>query len=251
MNTKNKLSLGMGLLFFITIILFGLIIINEKSNLILMPKINEKINSYIKVKYKDIYKDIKINDIKYDRLTSSYSVKINSKTNKNLYFYVNYKNKKITNTYKKDYIEGKTLLTYLENNLEKNISKSKTYTDVNIKFTRKLNKYSTLVQENIINNNMTDLSIYSVNCNTLVNTLTLDNISNSIIGFYNYIKKNNLNPKNYSLIITDKNDITNAIKINNLDEKLISNNLNEIISGIINKDKSIIEKYNITYKYMN
>ena len=46
-------------------------------------------------------------------------MKVTNKLNKNHYFYITYSNKKITDTYKEDYLEGRTLLTKTSNNLEK------------------------------------------------------------------------------------------------------------------------------------
>ena len=49
-------------------------------------------------------------------------MKITCKKNKDLYFYLTYKNGKITDTYKEDYLEGKSLLNNLNNKMTKEIN---------------------------------------------------------------------------------------------------------------------------------
>ena len=46
-------------------------------------------------------------------------MKVKNIKNKNHYFYIKYSNKKITDTYKEDYIQGKSLLNEIQKNLEK------------------------------------------------------------------------------------------------------------------------------------
>ena len=52
MNTKNSLTIGMGIFFIIVFLTFGTIVVNEKSKTIFLPKIDKKLDTYIKVKYK-------------------------------------------------------------------------------------------------------------------------------------------------------------------------------------------------------
>ena len=40
------------------------------------------------------------------------------------------------------------------------------------------------------------------------------------------------------------------VKVSNLDNNLIENNLNEIIRAIIGNDKNIMKKYSIKYEYL-
>ena len=64
------------------------------------------------------------------------------------------------------------------------------------------------------------------------------------------LEKNNFTPKNYTITITNINDITNSIKIYNLKSSLLENNkLHIIINDIINNNQSSIIKENkITYE---
>ena len=59
------------------------------------PKINKKLNDYVEKNYKEIKDGIIVKDTKYIEKDSTYRKKVVNKKNKNLYFYVNYKNKKM------------------------------------------------------------------------------------------------------------------------------------------------------------
>lgn len=244
MDQKNKLVLEMGIFFILVVGAFSYIILNEKKYELLTPKVEEKMNKYIDKEFAKEKINLDIGKIKYTMDDRSYKIKLNNSNNNNLYFYVIYKNKKITDTYKKDYIEGKSLYTYTENKYKKEFKNS------NLKFTKSLDKYPNTIYEKIINNEIESLPIYNIETELTIDNHELGTITKKINSFYLKTKKSGYNPKEYKVTIVDKNDIKFSVEIDNLTEELIISNLNEIISGIINKDKSIIDKYNITYKYI-
>ena len=45
-------------------------------------------------------------------------MKVMNKTNENLYFYITYYKKEITDTYQKDYIEGNSFIPYINKQIE-------------------------------------------------------------------------------------------------------------------------------------
>ncbi len=252
MNTQKQLTIGMALLFIFVISFYGIIIINLKSKEFLLPKVEKKINVYIEDSYKDISNDIKIGKTKYNSSKNRYEVKITSKENNNLYFNVYYKNKKFSNTYKEDYVKGNSLIRFYKNKFLKKLSTSKKYTDTKISFTKSLDKYSSVVKDAIIkDDNVNLLSIYTVKSNVMISSFNKNDIINSINKYFYFIESNNLKPKYYSIVLIYKEDITKSLEIDNLTSDLIMNNLDEIISSIINKDKEIINKYNINYKYID
>ena len=158
---QKKLKLQMFIFTIFIFVAFSLIIINEKSASILIPKVEDKLNNYIETNYKDIKNDINISKVTYK--TPKYIMKISNKKNKNHYFYIYYQNKKITDTYKKDYKEGKQLINHCNNIIQKDINKitntNKYKTSINIK----LNKLTTGVQERIINEeDLLNLRIYNI-----------------------------------------------------------------------------------------
>ena len=252
MNTQKQLTIGMALLFIFVISFYGIIVINLKSKDFLLPKVEKKINTYIEDTYKDTINDIKIGKTKYNSSKNRYEVKITSKENKNLYFNIYYKNKKFISTYQKDYIEGNSLINFYQNKFLKKLSNSKVYTDTKISFTKSLDKYSSVVKDAIIkDDNVNLLSIYTVKSNVMISSFNKNDIINSINKYFYFIESNNLKPKYYSIVLIYKEDITKSLEIDNLTSDLIINNLDEIISSIINKDKEIINKYNINYKYID
>lgn len=240
----------MGLLFLFTIVSFGIIILNEKRHIVILPRVEQKMIDYTKNNYSKIYSDLKKTKTKYNIHNKTYYIKYYNILNNNLYFMVKYKNRKITDTYKNDYLEGKTLLTHNEKTLIKNFSNDKKIKNLKIKHTRKLNNYSKLMQDKIINNkDLKKLSIYDISCTINIDKFEKEDIINSINYFYQYILKNNYNPKTYSIVLKNKNNIGKKIIINKLTKKNILNDLNTIISGILNNEN--LSNYNITYKYNN
>ena len=251
MKKQKKLLFARSIFVLIIIVIFGTIIITEKAGGILIPKAEKKFTEYLEKNYKEQKKDFILGKITYKNTT--YKVKVMNKLNKNHYFYIKYYHKKITDTYKEDYIEGKTILSYTEKELKKEIEE-KTTTSCDIKISNSLDKYTTTVQNRIINNdNLLELKFYTIKKEILINEWNSETITNKIIKTINIYKENNITPKSYTIIITNKNDITESIEINNITEDFITNNNKEkIISDIIDDNNSKLLKENkITYKYLN
>jgi len=249
---QKKLKLQMFIFTIFIFVAFSLIIINEKSASILIPKVEDKLNNYIETNYKDIKNDINISKVTYK--TPKYIMKISNKKNKNHYFYIYYQNKKITDTYKKDYKEGKQLINHCNNIIQKDINKitntNKYKTSINIK----LNKLTTGVQERIINEeDLLNLRIYNIEKEFKVDQINKETISKLIKDEITYIENNNINPGTYKFIFTEKDDITNSLEISNITYKFINNNsYNEIINDIINDNNSkLVKNADIEYKYLN
>lgn len=245
MNEKNKLMLQMGIFFILVFGIFTYIVLNEKKTIILTPKVEEKILQYIDNNYATEKSNLDIGKIKYIKDKNTYQIKLSNTKNKNLYFYVKYKKKKITSTYKKDYIEGNSLYNSFENKYKNDIN------NIKVNFTNKLNKYPTTIRNQIINEDIKTLPIYNIEKELTIEKHAKDDIITAITNFYNQNKELGYNPKEYTLTIVDKNDISFAVKIENLTENLITNNINEIISAIIKNDSNIKTKYSINYNYIN
>lgn len=251
MNEQKKLTIKMAIFTFIIFVSFGIIILNEKTAPYYATRIHKKLLTYINEKYKEEINDFNIQDTKYKN--TKYILKIKSNRNKNLYFKITYNNKKITDSYKKDYLEGKTLITYLEKDLEKDL-KNKYNQEFNIIFLKNLSKYSDDIKNSIITKNtFKNIKIYTLETN-INSKWTPSSINEKIINLHNNLKNDNITPKNYNFTITNTNDITTSVKINNITSEQIENItlLNNIISDIIkNKESNILKENNITYKYLN
>lgn len=242
MNKQKKLSFERGIFVFIVFILLGVIVVTEKFGSIMIPKATKKINNYIEEKYKNI--DLKTNEVTFKNTT--YTMKVESKENKHHYFYINYYNRKITDTYKEDYVEGKNLLKHIKKKLKKEIN-SKTNTNCDIEITSTLDKYTDIVKERIIKeDNLLELKFYIIKKELVIKEWNEENITNSINAFINNFT--DMTPKSYTITITNKNDITESIEIKNITKEVSK----EIINDIINDEKSDLLKENkITYKYLN
>ena len=247
MNEGKKLTLQMAIFFLVVFVLFGTIVIKEKKNILFLPKIENSITNYISTNYNDL-------GLETDEVTEKdnvFSMKVKNPKNKNHYFYITYSNKKISDTYQSDYLEGKTLLDHLSNKLEKEIE-DKTNTKYNVIFDNTLNNYSEKVQEQLLSEEINTLKIYTIEQE--INTVWEENtITTKISDTMTTLEQNDFTPKNYTIIVTNKNDITQSVKISNLKSSLINNdNLSTIISDIINDRTTDILKTNkITYEYLN
>lgn len=245
MNEKNKLMLEMGIFFILVFGIFTYIVINEKKSIILTPKVSEKLTQYIDKNYAKEKSNLKIGKVKYIKKDNKYQIKLSNTKNNNLYFYVIYKKKKIYDTYQKDYIEGNSLYKNFKTEYESIMKNSK------VVFIKKLNKYPTTISNQIITEGIKVLPVYNIEKELTIKNHKIETITNSITNFYNKNKELGYNPKKYSLTIVDKNDINFAVKIENLTENLITNNINEIINAIISGDENIKTKYSINYEYIN
>lgn len=249
--SKNGLIFGRAIFVLIIIVAFGVIIINEKGGTLFLNKAKNNINEYIDENYSQIKKDIKIEPIKYNN--RAFTTKVVSKDNKNLFFYITYKDKKITDTYKQDYLEGKTFFTYLNKKLEDEIS-SKTKEKCKVKEISTLDKYTDNVKEKLLKeDNVINIKYYYIEKEIQINNWDKKTITDEIIYFIDKNTNNNINPKYYNIIITDSKDITKSIEISNITDNFINNdNKESIINDILNKNNSIeLENSNIKYKYLN
>lgn len=250
MQKQKRLMYGMMVLFLIVFVTFGVIIINEKIAPLKINKVTEKLNNYLKENYNDL-KNIELTKIEYKKLR--YEAKVISKENKNHYFYVYYENKKISDTYKEDYLEGNNIIKYQENNIKNNIKK-KTKSLYKININKKLNKFTDNIQKEIINNkNLEAVEIYNLEANITVKELTSKRISTTIKNFINNMYDKKIKPKSYTFVIQASNNKVKALKISNITYDLVnSSNLNIVINDIINNEKTnLINIYDIKYEYLN
>ena len=249
MNKQRNLLYGQALFALLIIIAFGLIIINEKKTVIQMPKVQKKIDSYIDEKYNNL------NNINKEKLIfkkNEYILKITSKENSNLYFYIKYNNNTITDTYTEDYLEGNSLLGKIKNDLEKDILtnlKIKTKVEIDTK----LNNYNDQIKEKILKESIKDIKIYNIQTNIIINKWNKEDITKDINSIINKIYTNNYNPKSIDIIITNNEDITESYKIKNLNKDFINNKSNiQIIDDIINeKETNLLKDNKISFEKLN
>lgn len=248
MEKKNKLITNMWIFSTIIIVVFALIIINEKKYTLLEDKIEEKLTTYINSNYQEIKQEIKIHNIKYQPGSHLYKMKISNQQNKNLFFYVSYHNKKISSTYQKDYMEGKSLLTFYQEKFEKDINEGKKL-KTSFTFTKKLNSYTSDIQEAFIHNQIKELPIYELKTELKPTSFTVADISSSIKDYHQYILSLGYHPKSYTFkVLFD--DINQSFELKKVTPELINTNTKEIINGIISKNQDIMSLYNITYQYL-
>ena len=179
----------MALFFLVVFVLFGTIVVKEKSNVLFLPKIENSIKTYIDEKYNTL----DLNTNKVSEKNNKFTMKVTNKENKNHYFYITYSNKEITDKYKKDYIEGNSILTHLSKKLEKEIQEktSKTY---KVTFDNTLDNYSEKVQKEILKENINTLKIYTIE-KELATTWDKTEITKLISNTMTTIEKENYTPK--------------------------------------------------------
>ena len=174
------------------------------------------------------------------------------KENKHLFFYVTYKNKKISDTYKKDYQEGRTLLNHINKENEKTIY-NKTNQKCKVFAISTLDKYTEKVRKELINEkNLYSLKYYYIEKELQINNWTPQDISNEITSYINLNIGSNIHPKYYKIIVTNNKDITNSIELSNITENFVSNDNEKIINDIINKnDSNELKDSKIKYRFLN
>ncbi len=251
MKEQKKLTLGMAIFTFIIFVSFGVIILNEKSAPYFAPKIEKKILEYLKTEYKEEYNDFDVGTTIYSK--TKYNLKVTSKKNKNLYFKIFYNNKKITDTYKEDYKQGKTLLNSITEKVEKQL-KNKYNQEFNIIMSKSLDEYSKQIQDNIIlKSDLKSLKIYTLET-TISSKWNTTDIGTKIIKLNTNLKSEDITPKNYNITIINSKNPIKSIKISNLTPETIEDStlLSSIISDIIkNENSELLKQNNITYKYFN
>jgi len=246
MKQDKKLILGMALLFLITFVSFGTIVVTEKLAPFFTDKIKTKFETYIEKNYKDDKNYLTIGKITYKN--QQYKAKISNKKNKNWYFYITYQNKKIKDTYKEDYLEGKTLLTSIERKIEKKV-KDELNQKVTITFPLTLNKYTNQIKENLISNNLKEIKTYDITLTITTPTLTTENINKELEKRIQELYQIDIYPNHYTIKINSKDE---KLTITNLTEKTMKKEYRtQIINDIINNTNSnIIKENNITYNYV-
>lgn len=248
MKEQHKLTIQMAFFFLIIFVIFGTIILKEKQDILFLPKIETKLNEYLTTNYSSL--NLKTSKIKSKN--NKFTMKVMNSTNNNLYFYITYHNKKITDTYEKDYQEGNTLINYLNKEIEK-IIKEKTNDSYKVKINNTYDNLSSKIKETLLKEEkLESLKIYTLE-KELTTSWDSQTITKTISTIMTTLETENITPKNYTFIINDKDDITKSVKITNLTTKSIeNNNLSIIINDIINDNKtSILSENNITYEYLN
>lgn len=251
MKQQKRLLIGRGIFVFITFVALGVIVVTEKAGDLLIPRIQKKMDNYINDNYKDIKDTLSFKDITYKNTT--YTMKVVSKENKNHYFYIKYYGKKITDTYKEDYLKGKNILNYIQKKIKKEIE-SKTATSCDIEIPQTLDKYTSIVQEEILKeNNLLNLKFFNIKKELVIDNWDKKNITNRIVKTINTYKENDITPRSYTITITNKKDLTESIEIRNITENFIKNSSKEeIIDDIINDNNTKrLKESKIKYKYLN
>lgn len=249
MKKEKRLLLARNIFTFSIIMIFTIIIVIEKKETIILPKVENKITQYIENTYPK--EDLQLGKIKYNN--EKYSMKVSSTKNKKRYFYIYYSNKTITDTYQEDYIKGKTLLTSIEKELQKTIKK-KTNKEPTIKIETTLDQFTDTVRERIIKeDNLLELKIYIIIDELLIKNWNQQEILKEIENYISIYNKEKITPKKFNLTITNQKEITNSIEISNITSEFINNlEKKEIINDIINdRNTSLLKKSKITYKYKN
>lgn len=244
-QVQNKLTLYMGLLYLFAILFFGLILINDKKKDILLPKIEEKLKNYAEKTYKEDKENFSYNKIK--RTGDTYYLKVENKKNKHLYFNVNYENKKITDTYQKDYLEGNTLNKYMEEELNKTLqTKENPYNKYKVVYNTKLTDMTSSVKRKLINKNY-NIQVYTIEVETSYKDLT--ELKEILQNLTLYTTTQNLLPKNYNITLNNKN-ITKSMNII-IDNDIIINDIDTVVQGVTENNTSLLQKLNIKLKYLN
>lgn len=246
---ENQLFTKMTIFFFLVVLCLGLLVINQKKNDLKSKKIKQKITEYIDDNYSKEKEELKIGNI--ESKNNAYIVRISNVNNTKLYFTLTYKDNKMSSTHKKDYLEGKTLISFAQNELNNKLkekNKNSYYSKLDITIDMKLNECSDIVKKRLLDNKF-DIPIYTINDYQNIE-ITADKINQEIKKITNYIKQMDFSPKSYNLTYTNSNDVLKKVSIKFNSDIMKESGLN-IGKEVINNNKSVLEKYNIEVKYIN
>lgn len=243
----KSLKIQYAVFFMLVIVAFSSIVLSEKMYPLLSNKVDEKLETYIK----DNYKDLDIESDKTIYKNTKFQKKVYNKDNKNLYFTIYYRNKKIKDDYKKEYVEGNTFLKYISKLIEKDI-KNKTNYNSKVSINKKLNNYNDDIKERLIKEkDLSELSIYNVRIK-IKTKYDKNVITDRIKDINNRLKTNNIKPKELIFEITNEEDITKSVEITIIDNNVLDDtSLEQYIDNIINEKEEKLVNNKIKYKYLN
>lgn len=247
--SKNRLMLEMSIFAVLLFTACVFLVIHEKKNEYLIPKIDQRLKEYVKEQYPNLTKDITIHKTVYHKKKATFFMRVEHKKNKNLYFIVSYKDKKITSSYQTDYLEGKTLLSSLKKELEDQLNQKIDH-NITIQFTQSLDEYNSSIYDRLISNDhIQELNIYNIRTELESDDFKENSLVSVIRNFYQDINHEDYHPNYYHFKIIHSKNITKEMKLEFLNKKLITQNLEEIIGGIIQKDPTTSSKFSIKYEY--
>ena len=243
----KSLKIQYAVFFMLVIVAFSSIVLSEKMYPLLSNKVDKKLETYIK----DNYKDLDIESDKTIYKNTKFQKKVYNKDNKNLYFTIYYRNKKIKDDYKKEYVEGNTFLKYISKLIEKDI-KNKTNYNSKVSINKKLNNYNDDIKERLIKEkDLSELSIYNVRIK-IKTKYDKNVITDRIKDINNRLKTNNIKPKELIFEITNEEDITKSVEITIIDNNVLDDtSLEQYIDNIINEKEEKLVNNKIKYKYLN
>ena len=114
-------------------------------------------------------------------------------------------------------------------------------------YNTKLNDCTTLIKEEFIKGN-DQLPLYTINIEKNITNLTA--LKTEIISIKERVQALNLTPKNYNIIFNNLQNISKSIHLI-IESETINNNLDEIITLIINHDFDTLKKYHVECTYLN
>ena len=251
MKNEKRLLIARNIFAFIVFVALGVIVVTEKGKDILIPKNQKEMEKYLEEKYPELKDNIETNEVTFKN--NAYTMTVSSKENKKLYFSINKKHQEIIDTYKKDYLEGETLLSSLKEKIQEEIKKQISITP-EIIINSTLDQYTEGVRERIISeNNLLELKFYTVKDEIKITNWKKEDITKEISNYIKQYEEKLITPKSYTIIITNKKDITESIQIENISPTFIEDKENiQMIQDILDDHQSkLLKEKKITFKYLN
>ncbi len=233
MQKQMKLTIGMALLFLVTFVFFGVIILYEKGNLLLYPILEKKLTDYFEKNYQEIKEEVQKKELKFNFDDKSYSIEYQNKKHPDLSFFLLYtKKKKIQSTYQEDYIEGKTLLDKKCKKISKEIQKllqNENFSSIQVKKKRTLNEVNTKEKKKLLEGEGKEISFYQVVVTTSLSNLDGKEIQKILKKMDTILEEEDYNPETYQAKFLLSEDKTRGVKIQNITREILQKNQLETI----------------------
>lgn len=232
----------MAIFFLFTFVSFGIIILHEKGNIILYPKIEKELHHYFEKHYQTIQNEVIEGKLVYSFQEKSYSLLYQNQKNHDLSFELIYhKNKKITSTYQKDYVEGNQFLKKTTMQIQKEIEKilQENVSKVNIESTMTLDKMKSKTKKQLLKQPSKKIAFYEVQFTTTLLNLSAHEMQEKLKKIDALLEENECNPLYYQGKFVLQSDGTRGLILRNITRDIIQKGeLETILNQLYQEEKT-------------
>ncbi len=244
MKKQNALMMQMAIFFIFVIVTFGMLVIYQKGNMLLYPKIKKELDTYFNEHYLSILKEVDKSELLFNFDDKSYKYVYQNKQNEKLSFELIYtKKKKIKSTYQQDYVEGKSFLNSLSKDFQKEIQKilkKEELSPIKVENQMILSDLKKKEKEKLLSKKeRTKVAFYQVEFSKTISSLNAKEMVDVLTRVDELLKKKSYHPLSYQVQFTLQSDGTKGFILKNVTRKtLLEGKLETIINQLYQNEKT-------------